>query len=380
MAASILIMLSLGWAQASYDLPRPSGSLRIGTQVLHFVDATRPDPVDPAFKREIMAQYWYPTSATTGRYAPYLPDSRFLKVLIDRTYYLQDKSLLQAWGKLKTHALLNVGVSRKERWPVLLLEPGLGMPRANYTAFCEDLASHGYFVASIDPTRGGLTILPSGRILDAGDDKANSDPAQQNKKTAEWAADFEFVLSQLQASADKLSIDSSRVGVLGHSMGGSAALQAAQDDSRISAALDMDGSGGVVGLDKGARVPMLFLKSNPNYSDADLAKLGRTREQWKAMGKKGPKMFPPLAPGVTSKPVFQASIRDTGHLSYSDAPFLMPNTITRFSNHSLAPKKTLDLTMRITRGFFDQYLRGKPWPVLSNLKSPWDQVTLAKLY
>lgn len=361
-------------------LPAPSGSLLVGTRVAHFTDPDRADPVERQRKREIMVQYWYPTKKSGGRKASYLTDSRLLKALLADSYYMQSPEGLKAWREIVTHATLNAPVSRRKKWPLLLLEPGLGMPRANYTTFCEELASHGYFVAAIDPTRGGITVLPDGRVLNAGDDPALDDPTKQDLKTAEWAGDFRYVIGHLLRQAGALSLDKTKIGTMGHSMGGSAALQAALDDPRILAAVDMDGSGGVVGLSKGVRAPMLFLKSDPNYSDADLAKLGRTRAQWEEMGKKGPKMFPPLQAGVRSKPVYQMSIRDTGHLSYSDAPFVMPNTITRFSNHSLPAQRTLKLVMSLTKDFFDHYLLGKRWHVLETGQAPWEEVKVTRVY
>jgi dienelactone hydrolase len=347
---------------------------------VHFVDTQKADPVEPARKREIMAQYWYPTDQTGGARASYLPDAGLLEALLAQNYYMQSNERLNGWKDIQTHAVLDAPVSRRRKWPILLLEPGLGLTRASYTTFCEELASNGYFVAAIDPTRGGVAVLPDGRVLSANDDPALGDPTKQNVKTAEWSGDFSFILGQLLEQASHLSLDTRKVGTLGHSMGGSAALQAALDDRRILAAVDMDGSGGVVGLDRGARVPMLFLKSDPNYSDADLAKLGRTRAQWEAMGKRGPKMFLPLQPGTHSKPVYQISIQDTGHLSYSDAPFVMPDTITRFSSHSLPAQRTLFLVTRLTRGFFDHYLLGKPWPVIESHHLPWSEVTVTQLY
>ena len=360
-------------------LPKPTGPYRLGTGVIHMVDPTRPDPVDKKHKRDLMVQLWYPTDQVRGKRAPYLIDKRFDKVLIDRTYYMQDKSLLESWATLQTHALENARVSHQQKWPIILLEPGLGMPRANYTTYCEELASHGYFVAAIDPTRGGLTILPDGRILDAGDDPANNNPAQQNKKVAEWAADMSFVLTKISARSKTYFVDTKNVGAIGHSMGGSAALQVSLTDKRITAVVDLDGSGGIDWPSNGIPKPMLFLKENPNYSDADLAKRGRTRAQWEAMGKSGPKMFPPLKEGVKSKPAFQFSIRDTGHLSFSDAPFLFPNTITRFSGHSLPAERTLHLINSLTLGFFDHCLKGKPWPESSG-KTPWPEVEFKRLY
>jgi len=361
-------------------LPAPTGNYPIGTRVRHLTDGSRQDPVKPRMHREIMVQFWYPTNHRKGEKESYLPDPRFGEVLIQQQYYLQDKALLTSWKHLKTHAFKNAQPDHAQLWPILLLEPGLGMPRENYTAFCEDLASHGYFVAAIDPPRGGLTLLPDGQVLSAGDDAANNDPNKLDGKVAEWAGDMSFVLSTLSAESKKWSIDVKKVGALGHSMGGSAALQAAQSDSRVVAALDMDGTGGVTGLDQGAKKPMVFLKSNPNYSDADLAKLHRTRAQWEAMGKNGPKMFEPLSPAIKSEPVYQFAIRDTGHLSYSDAPFLFPNTITRFSDHPLPAERTLRVTMEITRGFFDHYLKGQAWNVPDQSQMPWPEVQFKRLY
>src|SRR5690349_12373048 len=114
----VLIAVAMSNRQA-IRLPEPSGPHRIGTHVLHWIDKSRPDPVDKKYHRDLMIQIWYPTRQMTGAKAPYLPDKRFAKVLVDRQYYLQDAAMLKSWGKLKTHAYLNAKPDTTQKWPIL---------------------------------------------------------------------------------------------------------------------------------------------------------------------------------------------------------------------------------------------------------------------
>ncbi len=59
------------------SLPVPTGPHRLGTVVLHFTGASRPDPVfrDAGRFREIMVQVWYPATVREGaKTAPYFTD------------------------------------------------------------------------------------------------------------------------------------------------------------------------------------------------------------------------------------------------------------------------------------------------------------------
>lgn len=363
-------------------LPEPSGPYPIGTRVFHLVDHARADPVHPALPREIMIQCWYPATRKGNSKARYIPDTRLVHDLAKAGYYGQTAEQLETWGWILTHADLNASVRRGRHLPVLLLEPGLGMPRSNYTIYAEDLASRGYFIASIDPPYGGETTLPDGRRLSAGDDPVNGDPLKFPLRVHDWALDARFVLDALAGfnrAGSKSPIagrlDLTAVGMFGHSMGGSAALEATFVDPRIRAAIDLDGQPVGESISKGLRVPSLAIRSDPNYSDADLAKLGRTRQQWTAMGENGRVPWDEL--GQKSKaPAISAAIRDTGHLSYSDAPFVMPSTITRFSSHSLDPAKTLRVTLRLIDCFFGSVLLGRKCPLLDGRSQPIEGVTV----
>ncbi len=358
-------------------LPAPTGASPVGTTVLHLTDKSRKDPIHPDRLREVMVQFWYPAAAkSTGLKMHYIPDDRLLQALIKGGYYSQSEDQLKSWGSTLTHATMNASIRPGKPLPVLLLMPGLGMPRSNYTIYSEDLASHGYFVASIDPPYGGETMLPDGHHLSASEDAMNGDPEKYPIRVHDWALDAKFVLDRLtemnRAKPQTLVsglLDVKAVGVFGHSMGGTAAFEATILDPRFQAAIDLDGQPAGECMTKGIPVSVLALRSDPNYSDADLAKRGRTRETWNKMGEAGRAAWSQLA-SKAQNTVTSVAIRDTGHLSYSDAPYMMPSTITQFSDHSLAPEATIRMTLRLIREYFDWMLLHKESPLLAGTENP----------
>src|SRR6185437_2712649 len=54
-------------------LPKPSGPHRVGSVIFRWTDDTRPETLtaNPSDHRQVIAQAWYPTDATTGRAVPY---------------------------------------------------------------------------------------------------------------------------------------------------------------------------------------------------------------------------------------------------------------------------------------------------------------------
>jgi dienelactone hydrolase len=233
---------------------------------------------------------------------------------------------------------------------LVTLSHGLGNLRASYTAFAIDLASHGIVVAAIDHPYGGLAVTPFGRVLAAGDDSTNWDDIPTHaRRMEEWATDIRFVLDWLAgappgiAGAVSRGVDWRRVGAIGHSSGGLAAIQAASRSDRIRVAIDIDG--GLVSPEgtplaafvrEGFTRPTLIVKSHPIYSEKDLKKRGKTQAQYDAAAKAAEAALDSVPKGPTS-PVFTASIAGTGHMSFSDAPFLMPTTITRFGGKVIEP-------------------------------------------
>jgi pimeloyl-ACP methyl ester carboxylesterase len=179
------------------------------------------------------------------------------------------------------------------------------------------------------------------------------------------------------------TIDWSKVGAAGHSIGGLVAIATCQRDARVRSCANLDG--GVASPDRepladfvatGITTPALFLRSQPVYSDADFARRGMTRAQWEKRGEGGKLALDSLI-ARSRGPVWMAGIRGTGHLSFSDAPFVMSSAITRFGGKVIDPAVGLHLIAATLRAFFDQEFNG--WPDrLSLLPASLNGVTLTR--
>jgi pimeloyl-ACP methyl ester carboxylesterase len=337
-------------------LPSPSGTHTVGTSDRVWLDTARSSPVKGRTGREIVGQVWYPAQSVTGKPEPYIP-RQLHEAVLKYGYYGQPEETLKSWAALPTHSYKDAA-PRSGKHPVLLFEPGLGTSRHSYTLYFQELASHGYVVVALEPTAGCFTVLPDGTFLSPGDDPEWEDRENMPKKTREWAQDFSFVLEQLKSDKLAAAMDLERVGAFGHSMGGASAMELLTLDRRVKAVVNMDGLMHKGLIDGGSPAPALRIGANPNYNDEDLKKLGRTREQWDEMRARGRVDVSKLPAVEKSEPILMIALKDTGHFSFSDAPYTMPTTITRFSDHPLSPKKTLATSLGLVRGFFDAAMSG----------------------
>ena len=164
--------------------------------------------------------------------------------------------------------------SQGQPFPVLVFEPGLGPLLPEYTTLVEDLASRGYVVIGLNPTYSASITVLDGQVvkstpLGSIPDNASPEELQQrgDRLVGVWAADDRFAMDEATRLNDDPGspfagrLDVGHIGLLGHSFGGAAALEACHLDARCTAAADLDGTpfGGVVqtGLDR----PVLLMLS-----------------------------------------------------------------------------------------------------------------------
>ncbi|MET9021138.1 alpha/beta hydrolase [Actinopolymorpha sp. NPDC004070] len=247
-------------------LPAPTGPHPVGLTTWYLVDRSRRDPWDGAIPvRELVATVFYPargvrrhppapqlgpaTAAVFGALAPY-----------------QHPGLPPAgvdWAATMTHAHQDAPASPVRR-PVLLYSPGGGDPRGFGTGLAQDLAGHGFVVVAVDHP-GDALVVEFPATTDFRDDVVRTtafrqdpraDPATFATMIRTRIADLRFVLDQVEflaaggnpdAAGRPLpeglarAVDPRRVGVYGHSAGGTAAAQTTYDDRRVGAAVDLEG-------------------------------------------------------------------------------------------------------------------------------------------
>ncbi|MEU0275359.1 hypothetical protein [Streptomyces sp. NPDC006307] len=263
-SAACLGLLATGpvaaWAFPVPVFPEPSGSFAVGTRVMQWTDPHRPETftADPDDRRTVVVQLWYPAqkSPAGARRAQYLgrteQEARTVSDALVRQVGLPG-FLVDGVPRARTQAVFNAPVADGGgRFPIVLFSPGSGGVRTQNTAWAEELASHGYVVVGLDhPYDSAAVLLTDGRTINTKTD-STGDRDKDDKLAADWtavrAADLSFVLTQLDRLdrgeiAGPLTgrLDTSRAAATGHSMGGAAALQAARQDRRFDAVIDLDG-------------------------------------------------------------------------------------------------------------------------------------------
>jgi dienelactone hydrolase len=230
--------------QSTAFVPKPTGSRQVGTRVVHLVDAGRADPyLGTGARRELLVRLWYPASAshcTPADYASAGVLSEFSRLLGTAIPHIVTNSCLNAPLDAGTH-------------PVVLVTPGFTGTFTDYTFLAEDLASHGYVVASVDHTYEAVAAeFPDGRVEkgvfgSSLTDYTRSDPSALNFAVSVRIADLRFVANQLavmNAGGDAGlagKLDLSRIALLGHSLGGLTAIRGVTSDARFRAAISLDG-------------------------------------------------------------------------------------------------------------------------------------------
>lgn len=310
-----------------------------------------------------MVSVYYP-ARDAGRYppAPYmLPGAaaHFDGTDIDDYLGLGIPTGRVDWAAVGTHAHVGAPVDKQHGpLPVIVYSPGLGEPRTWGTTLVTDLASRGYVVVTIDNTYESPEVqFPDGSVRLA---TFPTDPtvvtAYLRKALSVRVADTSFVLDQLattDAGRFAGALDLTHVGMIGHSLGGSAAAEAMSADPRIAAGIDMDG--------------------NLNYPDGTLLDSARTglNRPFLLLGKDGT---------TDTGPGWQAFLADTHgwarqltlagseHATFTDAealiprlagPLDMPPATVTADIGTIPPAEAIRYQDAYVTAFFDRWLRGR---------------------
>ena len=233
-----------------FQLPKPAGPFEVGMNSRHLIDESRDDSEQK--DREMMIQIWYPAEVNDDAKGilyesfPYEEWSGTMEFIFSVPRFLFE---YLKYGQ--TNSIKDIAVSNQEdKFPVLLFSHGFGSTRMQSFSQMEELASHGYVVVSVDHTiDAAFTKFPDGReIMNQTDAYSYSFNIEDEKDVKTRSKDMSYVLDQLTTINNQDpqglftgKIDMDRIGIFGHSYGGSTAAQALLDDSRISAGINIDG-------------------------------------------------------------------------------------------------------------------------------------------
>ncbi len=375
-------------------LPAPTGPYPVGRTTLELVDHERREIFadDPAARRELGLWVWYPAAPTAGAArADYLPAP---------WSPIADQLGLDVAG-IRSHAVSDAPVSgHRAAHPVLLLSPS-GFSPLLLTALAEQLASTGYVVVGINHTyETAVSVFADGRVIPMNPAAlggalgpqvgSHHDAFDRRRTVCEYKArDLGSVADHLARlelhptglAADRL--DLTRLGALGHSFGGNAALEWCRTDARCRAAGNLDGAlwtdVGRLGL---ARPALQLLAEHPEFSmasaaavaagiapDADWYEAERTITfgGWQTVSR-------------TARHAHTLQIAGATHLSFMDLPFLPLGAgspvVPMLATTTIDPTRMSHITGEIVGAFFDQYLDLHPNQLLDRPDLIGPEVTL----
>jgi predicted dienelactone hydrolase len=333
--------------QAAPD-PAEMGPYPVGVRTVVFEDPNRETPGREGQPRRLVCEVWYPAvEATRGQptetYVLYdhLPES------------LRDGLTPEALGELATAAVRDAQPRANEQFPTIIFSHGKGGVRQQSTFYTVALASHGYVVVA--PDHEGDTMV---ELLEAGDVDVTSTIDSYFLRPG----DVSFLIRELDAldESDPLQplIDTSVVGVTGHSFGALTSFRSAGSDARVTAIVGQTPAG--VGLvEAGLEVQVedfgIPYMIQAGGKDRTLPKEDHADTLWDDM----------------VAPRYYLNLRSAGHFTYSDLCILDVEAIDEAldvdasnvltdgcGEENLSSERAFPVINHYSVGFFNAYLRG----------------------
>lgn len=386
---SLLVVIVAGGLAALFPIFRlndPGGDYAIGTTARYLRDENR--------DRELMVQVWYPAAANpqTPR-ASYLPQSDTLAPALLAGMGLPS-FLFDHLRYVQTHAFDDAPAAAPiggEGFPVLLFSHGMGGYRHQNVVQMEALAAHGYTVVSIDHTDyAGAVLFPDGTIKPFTQGEA---VALENREVTEagmrqtWMDDQQFVLAQLTTlnTADPLltgAFDLSRVGMFGHSFGGSTITFVCEATPACQGSINLDGSMPLADDQAAWQKPFWYWFSDqaaspqPPATDEQLAAMGTTREAYTAI-LEGIVADYQQAYALRGEQGMWLHVQGMQHQGFSDTRLVSPLFALIGMTGTLDPMRAGDLMNAYLLAFFDTFVKGEPAsPLIAGASPDYPEVTV----
>jgi len=369
--------VAMGTVLPVFQLPEPTGAFPIGTVTLHLIDDAREETQSgrPGERRELMVQLWYPAERSgPGQAYRTRAETSFVK---------------EHLALVRTHAATGLPVAMAQpRYPVVFFSPAWTGSRSQNTVQVEELASHGFVVVGIDhPYSTALTVFPDGRtaktMLGEWMDFSTEERFQECLRTAEAqvrirAGDVRFVLDEIEClnRSDPQGLltgrmDTSRVGIFGHSFGGAVAAEVCATDPRFKVGIDLDGAFFGTPKTKSIDKPfMVFSEGNPVPTPAQLeASTGRVHREL-AFNAEDHRC---IRQRLSESGGYILTIHGMSHMNFCDSPLYSP---VRRLTHSgpIRPERGMEIVNAYMVAFFQANLNGSRETLLDAPSSAYPEV------
>ncbi|MDP1723119.1 MAG: hypothetical protein Q8L85_00255 [Alphaproteobacteria bacterium] len=219
-------------------LPKPMGIHAIGTKAFEMKDEKR-KMFRGEESRRWMVQAFYPAEKHEGTY-PYMPET------------LKNGKVLDI--EVLAHAKPNALILKESSYPIVIFVPGLGQERQKYTILCEELASQGYIVLSLDqPYVSNFVRFPDNtKITPSFKDawKLTLGRKDRDYRYQYYDLAMDMIINDIKYILDHIdalnkdhfdsALDVHKTILMGHSFGGNVAHHLGFKDPRIKIIVDID--------------------------------------------------------------------------------------------------------------------------------------------
>ncbi len=318
-----------------YEQPIPTGTYEVATAKFTWTDPSRIDDfADSVEYRALTVEFWYPDSTS-------------------------------------------------EKHPLVVFSHGaFGFSGSNYSTFME-LASQGYVVASIGhthqafytlDTHGNLTTVDTAFIKKAVEINSTNDTEHEQdifNTTREWMKlridDENFVLDTILAECQKKSADTpfshintDKIGLFGHSLGGASSAQIGRERSDIDAVIVLDGTmlgeqiafenNAVVLNDVPYPIPLLNVYAQDHYTNSKEL-VGDTYSNFHAT--------------QNALEAYETVFRDSGHLNFTDLPLFSPFLANLLGIGTVDTRYCIETMNTVVLEFFNCFLQDAGEPTIA---------------